>query len=41
MDIEYILTNHLLIGISFGIFIGGFAFILGLGINYCLKLFNS
>lgn len=37
-----IITNDILIpSILFGILIGGAIFFLGLGINLCLKLFNS
>ena len=37
-----IVTNDILIpSIMFGLLIGGAIFLLGLGINICLKLFNS
>ena len=41
MSIETIVLDILIPSMSFGLFIGGTIFLLGLGINLCLKLFNS
>lgn len=41
MLIETIVSEILVPSISFGLLIGGAIFLLGLGINLCLKLFNS
>lgn len=41
MDIVSITQEVLIPGILGGVFIGGAIFLLGLGINLCLKLFNS
>lgn len=41
MTVQYLTDTVLLPSIFTGLFIGGFVFFLGLGINLCLKLFNS
>lgn len=41
MNIDLITNDILIPSIMYGILIGGTVFLLGLGINLCLKLFNS
>ena len=41
MNFEFITNTILIPSILFGLLIGAFIFLLGLGINICLKLFNS
>lgn len=41
MTIELLFEAFVLPSVMFGIALGGFIFLLGLGINLCLKLFNS
>lgn len=41
MTIEFITQNILVPSILYGLGIGGTIFLLGLGINLCLKLFDS
>jgi len=41
MSIETVVTDYLANGITYGLIVGGSIFFIGLGINLCLKLFNS
>jgi len=41
MSIETVVTDILVNGITYGLIAGGSIFFLGLGINLCLKLFDS
>ena len=41
MSIETIVSDIVIPSMSFGLFTGVTIFLLGLGINLCLKLFNS
>lgn len=41
LSIEFITSDILIPSILYGLLIGGTIFFLGLGINLCLKLFNS
>lgn len=41
MSIDTVVTDIFINGITYGLIVGGSIFLIGLGINLCLKLFNS
>lgn len=41
MDINFILKDLFAIGLEYGLLIGACTFILSLGIQQCIKFFNS